>query len=89
VPYRPYLNSQFSDAYDTYLEILCHVDHHLNEALHRNTPNWRLLNACPCCTYKLKDELPLVLEWLFCIDGNNSLKRWVSSTYGVAAWEDS
>jgi hypothetical protein len=89
VPYRPYLNSQFSDAYDAYLEILGRVDHHLNEALHCNTPNWRLLNACPCCTYKPKDELPLALEWLSCIDGNNSLKRWASSTYGVAARVDS
>ncbi|KAG1724147.1 uncharacterized protein EDB91DRAFT_1239995 [Suillus paluster] len=88
VPYCPYLNSQFSDAYDTYLEILYHVDHRLNEALHCNR-NWRLLNACPCCTYKLEDEPPLALEWLVCIDDNNSLKRWVSSTYGLTAREDS
>ncbi|KAG1743900.1 hypothetical protein EDB19DRAFT_1632976, partial [Suillus lakei] len=88
VPYRPYLNSQFSDTYDAYLEILYCVDHHLNEALHCN-PNWHLLNACPCCTYKLKDEPPLALEWLVCIDDNNSLKRWASSTYGLTAWEDS
>ncbi|KAG1851637.1 hypothetical protein DFJ58DRAFT_842118 [Suillus subalutaceus] len=85
----PYLNSQFSNAYNIYLEILHHVDHHLNEALHRNTPNWRLLNGCPCCTYKLKDEPPLALQWLVSIDGNNSLKRWASSTYGVTPLQDS
>ncbi|KAG1804582.1 hypothetical protein EV424DRAFT_1330514 [Suillus variegatus] len=90
MPYQPYLNSQFSDMYNIYLEILHHIDHHLNEALHRNTPNWHLLNACPCCTYKLKDEPPLALEWLVSIDGNNSLKRWVSSTYGPRSdyWVD-
>ncbi|KAG2369714.1 hypothetical protein BDR07DRAFT_1266634, partial [Suillus spraguei] len=89
MPYRPYLNSQFSDTYDIYLEILNHVDHRLNEVLHCNTPNWRLLNACPCCSYKLEDELPLAFKWLASIDGNNSLKRWASSTYGLTAREDS
>jgi hypothetical protein len=89
MPYRPYLNSQFSDTYNIYLEILHHVNYRLNEALHRNTPNWRLLNACPCCTYKLEDEPPLALEWLVSIDGNNSLKRWASSTYGVTPRQDS
>ncbi|KAG2051364.1 hypothetical protein BDR06DRAFT_890021, partial [Suillus hirtellus] len=51
MPYRPYLNSQFSDTYDVYLEILNHVDHHLNGVLHCNMPNWHLLNACLCCSY--------------------------------------
>ncbi|KAG2100405.1 uncharacterized protein F5147DRAFT_747133 [Suillus discolor] len=89
MPYRPYLNSQFSDTYDIYLEILNRVDRRLNGALHRNTPNWRLLNACPCCSYQLEDELPLAFKWLASIDGNNSLKRWASSTYGLTAREDS
>ncbi|KAG1793276.1 uncharacterized protein HD556DRAFT_1443707 [Suillus plorans] len=89
MPYRPYLNSQFSDAYDVYLKILHHVDRCLNEALKRNTPNWRLLNACPCCSYKLEDEPPQAIDWLFCINGNNSLKRWASSTYGLTPRVDS
>ncbi|KAG2353028.1 hypothetical protein BDR07DRAFT_1311520, partial [Suillus spraguei] len=89
MPYRPYLNSQFSNTYDIYLEILNHVDHRLNEVLHCNTPNWHLLNACPCCSYKLKDEPPLAFKWLASIDGNNSLKRWASSTYGLTTREDS
>ncbi|KAG2105063.1 uncharacterized protein F5147DRAFT_746487 [Suillus discolor] len=89
MPYRPYLNSQFSDTYDIYLEILNRVDRRLNGALHRNTPDWRLLNACPCCSYQLEDEPPLAFKWLASIDGNNSLKRWVSSTYGLTAREDS
>ncbi|KIK35800.1 hypothetical protein CY34DRAFT_26528 [Suillus luteus UH-Slu-Lm8-n1] len=78
----------FSDAYNIYLEILHHVNYRLNEALHRNMPNWRLLNTCPCCTYKLEDKPLLALEWLVSIDGNNSLKRWASSTYSTARFSE-
>ncbi|KIM61368.1 hypothetical protein SCLCIDRAFT_16140 [Scleroderma citrinum Foug A] len=39
-----------------------------------NMPDWRLLNSCPACCYKLKDEPPLDFQWLVSIDGNNSLK---------------
>jgi hypothetical protein len=80
---------QFSTAYDAYLEILHRVNKRLNEALGRNIPNWRLLNACPCCFYKLEGERPLAFEWLVTVDGNNSLKRWASSTYGMDSREDS
>ncbi|KAG1833659.1 hypothetical protein DFJ58DRAFT_719412 [Suillus subalutaceus] len=83
MPCRPYLNSQFSDAYDVYLEILHRVDCRLNEVLKRNTPNWQILNACPCCSYKLDEEAPQVMDRLFSINGNNSLKRWASLTYGL------
>ena len=71
-----------------YLEILHCVKSRLDEALGRNTPNWRLLNSCPCCFYKLEDEHPLAFEWLITMDGNNSLKRWASSTYGLGSRED-
>ncbi|KAG1803263.1 hypothetical protein EV424DRAFT_1474585 [Suillus variegatus] len=40
IPYRPYLNAQFSDAYDIYLEILHRVDVLINQALNRSSPNW-------------------------------------------------
>ncbi|KAG1764380.1 hypothetical protein EV702DRAFT_1205043 [Suillus placidus] len=58
-------------------------------ALKQDTPNWCLLNLCPACFYKLQDELPLDFDWLVCIDGNNSLKRWDSSIYGNIARLDS
>ncbi|KAG1839898.1 hypothetical protein DFJ58DRAFT_718476 [Suillus subalutaceus] len=70
-------------AYDVYLEILHHVDRRLNEVRKCNTPNWRILNACPCCSYKLDEEAPQVIDRLFSINGNNSLKRWASLTYGL------
>ncbi|KAG1848566.1 hypothetical protein F4604DRAFT_1935345 [Suillus subluteus] len=85
----PYLTAQLSSAFNIYLEILHRVDQHLHMALKRDTPNWRLLNSCPACFYKLEDEPNLEFEWLVSIDGNNSLKRWDSMTYGTNAQLDS
>jgi len=47
----------------------------VNIALNRTSHDWRLCNACPACTYKLRDEDDLILEMLTTMDGNNSLKR--------------
>ncbi|KAG1893995.1 uncharacterized protein F5891DRAFT_1131069 [Suillus fuscotomentosus] len=49
-------------------------------SLNCDSLNWRLLNSCPCCFYKLEDEENMSLEWLVTMDSNNSLKRWMSST---------
>ncbi|KAG1871416.1 hypothetical protein F4604DRAFT_1490378, partial [Suillus subluteus] len=87
--YQPYCNTQFSDVFDIYLEILNHVDCIIKAELKHDLPNWRLLNLCPCCFYKLEGEDKLAFEWLATIDGNNSLKRWSSSTYGTSPHEDS
>ncbi|KAG1789934.1 uncharacterized protein HD556DRAFT_1243055 [Suillus plorans] len=81
-PYRPYLNAQFSAAYDIYLEILHRVKQRHRGALNHDTLNWRMLNSCPACFYKLEDEPVLEFDWLVSIDGNNSLKRWNSTIYG-------
>ncbi|KAG1792021.1 uncharacterized protein HD556DRAFT_1239880 [Suillus plorans] len=89
IPYRPYLCMQFSAAYDIYLEIAHIVDKRLRAALNHDTPNWRLLNSCPACFYKLQDEPTLEFDWLVSIDGNNSLKRWDSAIYGTTARMDS
>ncbi|KAG1827857.1 hypothetical protein DFJ58DRAFT_672464 [Suillus subalutaceus] len=89
IPYWPYLCIQFSAAYDIYLEIIHCVDKHLQAALKHNMPNWRLLNSCPACFYKLQDEPALEFDWLILIDGNNSLKHWDSTIYGTTAHTDS
>ncbi|KAG1780643.1 hypothetical protein EV702DRAFT_1177860 [Suillus placidus] len=81
-PYRPYLNAQFSAAYDIYLEILHCVKQRHRTALNHDTPNWCMLNSCPACFYKLEDKPALEFDWLVSIDGNNSLKHWNSSIYG-------
>jgi len=74
-PFRRWLSRQFSIAYDLYLDIRRGVDSLVQTALKRDTPDWRLRNACPACTFKLKDEPRLKFDMLFTMDGNDSLKR--------------
>ncbi|KAJ7850898.1 hypothetical protein B0H14DRAFT_2159964, partial [Mycena olivaceomarginata] len=73
------LQKQLSTAYDTYLVILRATDRRVQEALGWDE-NWKAKNVCPPCFYKLAREPPLLLSWLGCIDGNNSLKL-VDSTF--------
>ena len=67
-----------------YLNILDQVDGWLKKALGRNTDDWWMLNSCPACFYKLEGEPVLNIDWLVSNDGNNNLKRWDMSTYGVS-----
>ena len=75
VPFESWLSRQFSIAYDLYLDIRRRVDSLVQAALQRDSPDWRLRNACPACTYKLKGEPMLKFNMLFTMDGNDSLKR--------------
>ncbi|EGN97527.1 hypothetical protein SERLA73DRAFT_153891 [Serpula lacrymans var. lacrymans S7.3] len=47
----------------------------VNKALAIDTPNYRVCNSCPCCTYKLQGEKALVPSILAAMDGNNSVKQ--------------
>ncbi|KAJ7075040.1 hypothetical protein B0H15DRAFT_925551 [Mycena belliarum] len=76
VPPRPYLATQVTVAFDVYLAILARVERRVLAALSRDTPDWRLRNACPACLYKLEGEEALEIPMLATIDGNNSLKRF-------------
>lgn len=58
-----------------YLQILSNVAALVHEAIGRSNCNWRLIHACPACTYTLKDEDPLQFKLLYTMDGNDSLKR--------------
>ncbi|KAF7359988.1 hypothetical protein MVEN_00725800 [Mycena venus] len=75
VPFRTYLSTQFSIAFDVYLGTLAIVAKRVKAALGRDTSNWRLKNACPACLYKLEGEDELLLPVLTTQDGNNSLSR--------------
>ncbi|KAJ7855627.1 hypothetical protein B0H14DRAFT_3085411 [Mycena olivaceomarginata] len=75
VPFRTYLSTQFSVAFDVYVGTLAIIAKRVEAALGRDTPNWRLKNACPACLYKLEDEEDLLLPVLTTQDGNNSLSR--------------
>ncbi|KAI0644812.1 hypothetical protein C8Q79DRAFT_912370 [Trametes meyenii] len=74
VLYRRSFAEQFAVAYDVYLDILHEVDIRVNSALHRDTANWRMLNACAPCLYRLDKEEPLPYDFFASMDGNNSLK---------------
>lgn len=73
---RPWLWAQFSVAFDVYLAIREVVDRRVQVALGRDTPNWRLKNACPPCLYKLEGEPCLEIPLMATFDGNNSLSRF-------------
>ncbi|KIJ39953.1 hypothetical protein M422DRAFT_145220, partial [Sphaerobolus stellatus SS14] len=75
IPYQKNITDQFRITYDAYLEILGRVQRRVDIALKRDTPNWRALNVCPACDYRLQDEPSLKYSKLICIDGNNSLRR--------------
>jgi hypothetical protein len=74
-PYHPYLSSQFSDAFNVYLEICRHVKRKITMALGHNDPNCRLFNSCPPCFYKLEGEPQLEFSCFVSFDGNDSLKQ--------------
>ncbi|KAH7904704.1 hypothetical protein BJ138DRAFT_1235525 [Hygrophoropsis aurantiaca] len=74
VPYHRYLAEQFRVAFDVYLELHRRIDSRIRTALHQDTPNWRMLNSCPACQYKVTNEPPLRFSFLAAMDGNNSLK---------------
>ncbi|KAG6876186.1 hypothetical protein C0992_000548 [Termitomyces sp. T32_za158] len=75
IPYRRKYRDMLADAFDVYLHILRIIDTRVAKELGRDGENWRVLNACPPCTYMLEDEPPLRFSRMFAIDGNNSLKR--------------
>ncbi|KAF8196114.1 hypothetical protein BJ912DRAFT_847093 [Pholiota molesta] len=75
MPYKRKYRKAVSDAFDVYLTILRDVNAQVAEILGHDTPNWRVMNACPPCTYELKDEPFLKYRRLIAMDGNNSLKR--------------
>ncbi|KAJ6476159.1 hypothetical protein C8R45DRAFT_1054631 [Mycena sanguinolenta] len=73
---RSSLGGQFSVAFDVYLSIRAVADERVQVALGRNTPHWRIKNACPCCLYRLEGEPTLKIPFMATFDGNNSLSRF-------------
>jgi hypothetical protein len=74
-PPSHHLSEQFSIAFDLYNAILRQVQQRIMAALGRDTPAWRMKNACPACQYKLHNEPKLRFNMLVAMDGNNSAKR--------------
>ncbi|KAG0703468.1 hypothetical protein DFH29DRAFT_981912 [Suillus ampliporus] len=78
LPYRRRYRTILSDAFDVYLSLLRKVERRMLAALGRDTPNWRVLNACPPCTYEVADEPLLDFGRFYVLDGGNSAKRMAS-----------
>ncbi|KAE9395673.1 hypothetical protein BT96DRAFT_751775, partial [Gymnopus androsaceus JB14] len=75
IAFKPYLSTQLSTAFDLYMAILNGVCLCVQKTLGREGPNWRMLNCCPACQYRLDGEEELDVRMLACMDGNNSLRR--------------
>ncbi|KAI0349439.1 hypothetical protein OH77DRAFT_1507473 [Trametes cingulata] len=75
IPYRRFYRTLIADAFDIYISILRNVECQVMQELGRDSPDWRALNGCPPCTYRLSDEDLPVFDRIICLDGNNSLKR--------------
>ncbi|KAK7045872.1 hypothetical protein VNI00_007301 [Paramarasmius palmivorus] len=75
IPYRRGYRTALGDAFELYLTIKRDINNRVAEVLGHNTPNHRVLNACPPCSYQLEDEPPLVFSRMLVMDGNNLLKR--------------
>ena len=52
-PYRPCYSQIIGDAFEIYLRVLWIVNRRVQEVLGQDSPNWRVLNACPPCTYEV------------------------------------
>ena len=52
-PYRRHYRDAMTNAFDAYLSMLRIIDQRVDAAFGRDTPDWRVLNACPPCTYEV------------------------------------
>ncbi|THU99996.1 hypothetical protein K435DRAFT_794455 [Dendrothele bispora CBS 962.96] len=60
-----------------------HVKSRVLNALGRGDRDWRLSNTCPACEYHLEGEDKLKFSMMFCMDGNDSLKRMGRKSDGI------
>ncbi|KAF8066021.1 hypothetical protein FPV67DRAFT_1499112 [Lyophyllum atratum] len=74
-PYRRRYRTGLSDAFDIYLAIRRIIDQRVAQFLEMDSPNYRVLNACPACNYEVEGEPVLRFRRMWVHDGNNSLKR--------------
>ncbi|KAF7302345.1 hypothetical protein HMN09_00868100 [Mycena chlorophos] len=72
---RPYMQVQFSVAYDVYLRGREEIRIRVARDLGRDSLHWRLKNACPACLYKVQGQPELNPPFLCTHDGNSALKR--------------
>jgi hypothetical protein len=52
VPYRRRYRTALADALEIYITIIRSIENLVSQELGRDTPDWRVKNACPPCTYE-------------------------------------
>lgn len=73
--FRPYLSTELYAAFDVYVSLLNGVRARIKSLLGREGRSWRMLNSCPCCQYRLKEDDQLDVRMITQMDGNDSLRR--------------
>ena len=53
IDYRQVYHDQFSQAFDTYLQLRRRAQEAINVRLGQDSPTWRILHGCPACQYKV------------------------------------
>ncbi|KAE9388003.1 hypothetical protein BT96DRAFT_947939 [Gymnopus androsaceus JB14] len=71
----PYLSTELYAAFDVYVAILNSIRKQNKSLLGREGQSWRLLNSCPSCQYRLKEDEQLDVRMITQMDGNVSLRR--------------
>ncbi|KAG8939000.1 hypothetical protein FRC04_007139 [Tulasnella sp. 424] len=82
IPYRPLFRDQLQEAFYAYLSNLENVKHRVKVALNRNEKGWfNEMHALVVhmSLLQLEGEEPLKYRMLVAIDGNNSVKRDITS----------
>ncbi|EJD36761.1 hypothetical protein AURDEDRAFT_188288 [Auricularia subglabra TFB-10046 SS5] len=76
--------NRLADAIDASLAIRRHVDALVDAKLGRGG-DWRITDGCMACSYRCVGEEPLTFARQFALDGNNSMKRFITSGMTVEA----
>ena len=54
MPYHRRYRKALSDTFDIYVTILQKVDEDVDKLLGRDSPDWRVQNSCPACSYEVQ-----------------------------------
>lgn len=67
IPFRKYLRTLFADTFELYSLIVRNVDKRVHAQLGWDTPDWRPLNACQACCYKVRADPYLTLTTAYMV----------------------
>ncbi|KAF8887918.1 hypothetical protein CPB85DRAFT_1441633 [Mucidula mucida] len=74
-PSRRHFKKQLTICYDIFISLVEGLEKRVKRALNRDSPDWRLANACASCLYVVQNEPLQDTLLLLTGDGNNSIVR--------------